>query len=122
MSYGDKLGKPYDNGSGYGNPYQMREVIHEETARRMPKNYELNLRENIEDIKNPCDGAVYKRKDGTQGMVISCPKCGHVATGNHILEITESGKQKFYTLTPSLVMSGCCGWHGWLTNNIFIEA
>lgn len=47
-------------------------------------------------------------------LYICCPGCGAASfTGSHQISINNEK----YTANPSLVFQ-CCGWHGWLKDNI----
>ena len=49
-------------------------------------------------------------------LYISCPRCGDASfTGEHAV----TNKSGIFTVRPSIITS-CCGWHGYLTDNKFI--
>lgn len=64
------------------------------------------------------------------GFMLACPGCGRVSAiragkpkpaESPSWEITAGGRDDIghLTLQPSLHSSGCCGWHGYLTNGTF---
>lgn len=64
---------------------------------------------------------VYRRPDLEKPIscAIWCPDCGMPSfTITHAV-ITDKS-QKIVTLTPSIILQ-CCGYHGWLKNNVFTK-
>jgi len=62
----------------------------------------------------------------TQGMAFTCPECGQEGwipftiegvVSNHKWDWNASKEKP--TLKPSLLSTGCCGWHGYLTDGVF---
>jgi transposase len=80
----------------------------------------LNLVEDIEDVKNPADGMVVIDKDNNvYHLIWICPSCGQRTTGKHKYDRATR------SLHPSIVHNldlGGCGWHGWLTDGLFKDA
>ena len=63
---------------------------------------------------------------GTDHMFLACPGCGWVSgmrVGNPKPALSPSwhmtGPPDAPSLTPSLNCTGCCGWHGYLTDGVF---
>lgn len=78
----------------------------------------INLVENIDDVKEKGDAIIVIGHNGLKQLIICCPQCGEksASTGNHIYD------EKTKTYSPSIVHNidlGGCGWHGWLKNGIF---
>lgn len=71
-------------------------------------------------------GGIYPKMEGHIG--IACPGCGQCSAmrvGNP--KPTESPSWKMtgeldnLTLEPSINCTGCCGWHGFLRNGVFMS-
>ncbi len=62
-------------------------------------------------------------------MMLACPGCGRVSgmtvgnpkpdNGNGATWLL-TGPAESPTLHPSVNCVGCCGWHGWLKNGVFV--
>src|SRR5438270_5163857 len=64
--------------------------------------------------------------DGQDVMMLACPGCGHVSgmtVGSpkppHSPSWEVTGPKDAPTLSPSVHCTGCCGWHGYLTDGVF---
>lgn len=68
-------------------------------------------------------GVVDKIAFGPDFWLLACPGCGRISAmrvGNPKPQKSPSWKLKDgKTLTPSINCTGCCGWHGYLTNGVF---
>jgi hypothetical protein len=62
----------------------------------------------------PNEVTVYERSDGTFGLVMRCPRCNEVTTGD-----THKYNKETKSITPSLRHP--CGYHGHLTNGEFVD-
>jgi len=72
-------------------------------------------------------GGIYAKMEGFIG--IACPGCGQCSAmrvGNPKPAENPSWKttgSKYdltsFSLSPSIHCTGCCGWHGYLTNGVF---
>jgi len=83
-------------------------------------NIKLNLVDDIENLVNKGDAhIVFNKELGWEQLIIVCPNCGK--------QSASAGKHKFnrdtLSYTPSIVHNkklGGCGWHGYLTNGVFV--
>lgn len=82
-----------------------------------------------DDLKKPGDFIfTYNKEDQIVGMVEMCP-CGCGATGGIRFDTGEpnqphpkwswNGSKEKPTLTPSILRTGGCRWHGFLTDGVF---
>jgi hypothetical protein len=62
----------------------------------------------------PSEVIVYSREDGTHGLIMRCPRCNEVTTGD-----THKYNKETKSITPSLRHP--CGYHGHLTNGEFVD-
>lgn len=71
-------------------------------------------------------GTMVRRHDTESGLnfLIACPGCGQMGTARDGAKwrITGGSEDDVTTLSvqPSILKS-CCGWHGYLTNGVFIS-
>ena len=74
-------------------------------------------------------GGIYPKMEGFIG--IACPGCGQCSamrvgnqkpTDSPSWEMTGSKYEiDTFSLSPSINCTGCCGWHGYLRNGVFIS-
>lgn len=73
--------------------------------------------------------AVYDGADGTKTVMYACPGCGHYGAFSIIPPGSDAprgwrldgelGDPRTWILTPSIIFSGCCKWHGYLRAGIW---
>jgi len=65
------------------------------------------------------------REDLEKVMWTKCPGCGKSGVinvdGAFKPTWTLSGEPDAPTLNPSVNRVGCCGWHGWLRNGVWVS-
>lgn len=65
-------------------------------------------------------------------ILLACPGCGHVSgmsvgdpkpqqSPSWLVGGTGLEDVTGLTLHPSINCTGCCGWHGWLTDGVFVS-
>mgnify|MGYP006908306056 CR=1 FL=1 len=91
----------------------------------------MNYKEHHSQLDNPGDWCyVSNSQEETSGMVIRCPGCGAKSwlqfegTSTTVSQGAKwkwDGNREHPTLKPSVHSTGCCGWHGWLTNGEWKE-
>jgi len=78
-------------------------------------------------------GSTFVDRDGTykDHLLFACPGCGRMGAirtysgekkpGAWKIEAGSLDDPKSLTLSPSINCVGCCGWHGYLRNGVYVS-